>query len=628
MPGRRPISAAVLRLAVAALLALPAAPSVAAPESLTAPVVVRDAHYGEVLFYFYQEEYFPAIVRLLAAREQAQLAHHDQEAELLLGGLYLSYGHHLRAAEIFERLLAGNVKPEIRDRTWFFLAKIWHQRGYREKAQAALDSIRDTLPVELEAERRMLQAQIHIDSGQYDRAIALLSEWRGRDEWSAYARFNLGVAMVRSGRITDAERVLDEVGKVKGRGEELSALRDKANLALGYAFLQDGRPLDAKPVLQRVRLSGPFSNKALLGVGWADAEISDYRAALVPWLELGDRNVLDSAVQESLLAIPYAMARLDSISRAADYYLRAIDTFHEEAERIDLTITRIEQGALIDDFLARDASAATGWYWKLDDLPDGVETRYLYHLLATHAFQEGLKNYRDLRYLSRNLESWRQNVDVFRDMLETRERAYYERLPKIQASLERADVEALIGRKLEFDARLNNIEQNEDSLALATTTEFAMWGEIAALERTPALSAGIPEALEVRDKVDLLKGVLQWELDRQFKERLWDSRRDVRQTGEALVETERARRSVDQTMREEPQRFAAFNERISNLGPRLDYLQVNVDAVMTEQRAFLQAIAVEELHAQRQRLQAYTVQARFALAAIYDLSSTVGEASQ
>lgn len=628
MPGRRPITAALTGLAAAAILAFPAAQADPAAEPPASPVVVRDAHYGEVLFYFYQEEYFPAIVRLLAAREQAQLAHHGQDAELLLGGLYLSYGHHLRAAEIFERLLAGNVRPEIRDRTWFFLAKIWHQRGYSEKAQAALDSIRDSLPEVLEAERQMLQAQIHIDDGRYDRAIALLSDWQGRDEWSGYARFNLGVAMVRSGRITDAERVLDELGRTRGRGEELFALRDKANLALGYAFLQDGRPLDAKPVLQRVRLSGPFSNKALLGVGWADAEIGDYRAALAPWLELGGRNVLDSAVQESLLAIPYAMARLDSISRAADHYLQAIDTFHEEAERIDRTIARVEQGALIEDFLAQDRSAATGWYWKLDELPDGVEARYLYHLLATHAFQEGLKNYRDLRYLSRNLQRWRQNVDVFRDMLETRETAYYERLPGIQASLERADVEALVGRKLELDARLNNIEQDGDSLALATAGELDLWGEIASIEQTPALAADIPEAAEVRDKIDLLKGVLRWELDRQFKERLWNVRRDVRRTGEALVETQRARRSVDQAMREEPARLEAFSERVANLGPRIGVLQARVDAAMAEQQAFLQAIAADELRAQRERLQTYTVQARFALAAIYDLSSTVGEATQ
>ncbi len=50
--------------------------------------------------------------------------------------MYLSYGHHLEAAEIFERLLADNVAPDIRDRTWFFLAKIWYQRGYLDKSQA------------------------------------------------------------------------------------------------------------------------------------------------------------------------------------------------------------------------------------------------------------------------------------------------------------------------------------------------------------------------------------------------------------------------------------------------------------------------------------------------------------
>jgi tetratricopeptide (TPR) repeat protein len=105
------------------------------------PIVVKEPHYGEVLFYFYQEDYFPAIVRLLAAQEQGKLEQHAAQADLLKGGLYLSYGHHLEAADIFERLLADNVNPEIRDRTWFFLAKIWRQRGYLDKAQRALDNI-------------------------------------------------------------------------------------------------------------------------------------------------------------------------------------------------------------------------------------------------------------------------------------------------------------------------------------------------------------------------------------------------------------------------------------------------------------------------------------------------------
>ena len=596
-------------------------------EGVGQPAVVKDAHYGEILFYFYQEEYFPAIVRLLAAKQRSQLENHDDEADLLLGGLYLSYGHHLRAAEIFERLLAGNTAPEVRDRTWFFLAKIWYQRGYLDESLRALGNIEGILPDALAAEHRMLRAQILIDSGEYDEAIAELSGWEGKTEWANYARFNLGVAMVRSGRVEDASAMLDAVGNLRPYNEELSALRDKANLALGYAYLQASQPLAAKPLLQRVRLEGPFSNKALLGVGWADAEAADYRRALVPWMELGGRDLLDSAVQESMLAIPYAMAKLDSVGQAADHYVSAIEAFHEETRRIDQTIERIEQGALIDKFLVADMDKATGWYWKLDDLPEGTESRYLYHLLATHKFQEALKNYRDLRSLSRNLAGWQESIGVFESMLDTRELAWRERLPVATASLAAADIEALVDRKLDLDAKLNGIERSSDSLALATPQEFEMWGEIVALERNPALAADTPEAREVRKKIALLKGVLQWNLDKEFNNRLWKIRRNLRQAGEALVETQRARRSVDISMQNEPMLFAEFNGRIEGLNPQIHALQRRVDATMAGHRAFLQKVAVEELQAQKGRLESYTIQARFALAAIYDRSSTFGSST-
>jgi len=593
------------------------------------PTVVKDAHYGEVLYYFYQEDYFPAIVRLLAAQQQMQLQNHDAEAELLLGGLYLSYGHHLRAAEIFDRLLADNVDPRIRDRTWFFLAKIWHQRGYLAESQNALNNIQGDLPPAIQSEQHMLQAQVLIERGDYERAVGLLQDWSGRSEWASYARFNLGVALVRSGHVDSAAEILRGLGKMDPYNEELSSLRDKANLALGYALLQDGQPGAAKEPLQRVRLSGPFSNKALLGVGWADAEGDNYRRALVPWMELRGRNLLDPAVQESMLAVPYAMAKLDSISQAADHYLNAVEAFHEETTRIDETIDDIESGRLFQQFLSQDSLTTTGWYWKLDALPHQAESRYLYHLLATHAFQEGLKNYRDLAYLGRNLDEWHRSVAVFRDMLDTREIAYNERLPLVEESLANADLEGMVNRKLEFDERLNSIEQNNDSLALATVREFEMWGEISAIEQNPVLGANTPEAIEVRDKVRMLKGALQWNLDKEFKNRLWRIRRDLRQTGEALVETQRSRRHVDETMRNEPLLFASFNRRVDGLSPRIDEIRLRVEAAMGRQRAFLQSIAVEELQAQKQRLDTYTVQARFALAAIYDLSATtVGNASE
>jgi len=592
------------------------------------PIVVTDPHYGEVLFYFYQEDYFPAIVRLLAAQEQGQLSEHLDQAELLLGGMYLSYGHHLEAAGIFERLLADNVDQEIRDRTWFFLAKIWKQRGYLDSAQVALAKLSEDLPENLWREAQMLLSEIYIDSGQYDLAIELLQKWKGRTEWASYAKFNLGVALVRSGNMQAAREILNELGDIDPFNEELSSLRDKANLALGYALLQDGQPIAAKDPLQRVRLEGPFSNKALLGVGWADAETENYRRALVPWMELRGRDLLDPAVQESMLAIPYALAKLDSISQAADHYLNAIEAFYEEANRIDHTIGFIESGDIFEQFLADDPLDSTGWYWRLEELPEGPESRYLYHLLASHEFQEGLKNYRDLHYLNNNLESWAGSVDVFANMLETRKQAYDERLPVVEDALARADIDDLVQHKFEFDAQLDEIEQRHDWLALANEREFEMWSEISSLENTPALYADIPEADEVRDKIMLLKGVLQWELEREFQNRLWRARRDVGKTGEALVEAQRARRHIDDTMRNEPLRFENFSDRVYGLGPKVDSMQLRVAEAMGAQRAFLESIAVGELRAQKQRLDVYTVQARFALAAIYDLAASEGGAGE
>ncbi len=606
------------------LLALVATAAYAA-EKEKEPIVVEDPQYGEALFYFYQEDYFPAIVRLLAAQNQQQLDNHGEDAELLLGGMFLSYGHHLESAAIFERLLADNVSTEVRDRTWFFLAKIWYQRGYFDKSEEALNFIKGELPENLQREALMMQAQILIESGNYDSAIALLQNWKGKTEWASYAKFNIGVALVRSGRVEEARQVLAELGELNPFNDELTALRDKANLALGYALLQDDQPTAAKALLQRVRLEGPFSNKALLGVGWADAEMDNYERALVPWMELQGRDLLDSAVQESMLAIPYAMAKLDSISQAADHYLNAIEAFYDEASRLEQTIARIESGAMFDEFLTADPLSGAGWYWQLSQLPSGTEARYLFHLLAKHEFQEGLKNYRDLDYLHRNLDTWQGSVEVYGNMLETRKEAYDERLPRVEDALSRADLDGMVNRKLEFDSTLNSVEKSHDWLALATASEFEMWGEITALEASPALRVDIPEAAEVRDKIQLLKGVLQWELEREFKSRLWTVRRNLSDAGEALVETQRSRRQIDETMRNEPLHFAALTERVERLSPRIEGMKMQVSDTLADQRAFLQSIAVGELQAQKQRLNTYTLQARFALAAIYDVSATSAE---
>jgi hypothetical protein len=80
-------------------------------------------------------------------------------------------------------------------------------------------------------------------------------------------------------------------------------------------------------------------------------------------------------------------------------------------------------------------------------------------------------------------------------------------------------------------------------------------------------------------------------------------------------------------MREEPMLFQTLGDRVYGLGPRIDGMELRLSNLLAQQRDFLQSIAVEELQAQKQRLDVYTVQARFALAAIYDLAASGGESS-
>ena len=72
---------------------------------------------------------------------------------------------------------------------------------------------------------------------------------------------------------------------------------------------------------------------------------------------------------------------------------------------------------------------------------------HLTQVMAGHEFQEAFKNYRDLRFLDRNLKDWEDKLGVFGDMLDNRRRAYAERLPAVQAQARAVNLKALAERR-------------------------------------------------------------------------------------------------------------------------------------------------------------------------------------
>jgi hypothetical protein len=619
--------------AVASALALAAGPVAASGKKkeekplIGTPQVVQDLHWGDVLFYFYQGDYMQALTRLGAAQDFNRVTHHTVEAELLKGGLYLSLGEHEEAGRIFRSLLNDNVPLDVRNRAWFYLAKVWYQREYLQQSADALASIHGALPGDLEPERHLLEAQVMMYLDHYDEAIKALERWQpvgdGSDAWSAYARFNIGVALVRKDRLEEAAKLLDAVGQIPAPTEELAALRDKANLALGYAWLKAGKANEAKAILQRVRLQGPQSNKALLGAGWADSAEKRYTKALAPWLELRGRNMLDAAVQESYLAVPYAYAQLDATKQAADQYMFAVTSFDQESQRIDQSIASIRNGNLLDAIVSNDRADKVGWYWQLASLPDAPETRYLYHLLATHEFQEGLKNYRDLLLMQRNLATWSLSVEAFENMVDTRRRAYALRTPVLQQTLDTVDLDAMENHKNEMESRLTGIERDNDIAALATDREHEQWQKIERIEKVLASAdQSDPLVQEMREKTRLLRGRLLWDFNAGYKARVWRTHKELRELDVAYGEARRRWVLVERAREDYPARTEEFAGRVANLQPRIAALSAKLAAAAKSENQYLASVAIKELESQKERLAAYSLQARYALASIYDRAAS------
>ena len=117
---------------------------------LPPPMQLRDLDYGDVLFHFFQDDHFAAMVRLEVSRDFGRIPHHEAEAELLSGGLYLSLGLYDEAEKIFNRLLAGPVPQSVSDRAFFYLARSAYQRGFVDDAWRNLERIQGPLPGNLE----------------------------------------------------------------------------------------------------------------------------------------------------------------------------------------------------------------------------------------------------------------------------------------------------------------------------------------------------------------------------------------------------------------------------------------------------------------------------------------------
>jgi len=294
-----------------------------------APKELKDLYFGEALYYAFQGEWFNAIARLdtelmqhygLDEPERDRLYYHIDHAEFAVGDFELAYRMHLRAGRAITAVIEGNVEEQVRNEAIFRLARLYFQKGQPLNALFAIERIKGLVPNNICDDLAFLRAHILMANGRFAEAVKILRELQNIKSLEGFSTYNLGIALLRDGKEQEGRQYLDRTGQIAGNQRLTLAIKDKSNLVLGTKLLDEKNFESAKEVLDRVRLKGPFSNRALLGSGWADAFREHFERALVPWSILGTREVTDASVQEAMLAVAYAYGKLNVYSKAALMY--------------------------------------------------------------------------------------------------------------------------------------------------------------------------------------------------------------------------------------------------------------------------------------------------------------------
>ena len=169
---------------------------------------VIDLDYGVALYYFYQEKYFEAARSIMVANELGRMAKQKEDGTVLLGGIYLQYGLHQDAENLFSHLVDKNAPPEVRDQIWFNIGKLRYQKGLQDDAIRALEQIQGSLDSRTMSESNLLLANMLMNRGEYTQASKILKEFPRNSVDALFAQYNLGIALFRSGRQIEGAELL------------------------------------------------------------------------------------------------------------------------------------------------------------------------------------------------------------------------------------------------------------------------------------------------------------------------------------------------------------------------------------------------------------------------------------
>lgn len=640
---RKPTSVLRYFLLLGAAVLVPSADAKETPKTS-----VADLRYGVALYHYYQQDYIAALAELMVADTRDGIQGHGDNPELIAGGVSLAFGMQHHAEGVFNQILQDERRPQsVRDAAWFYLGKLHYTRGDWAAAEQSFARVSSEFKPSLRAQMQALQINIRIRNKNY---ADLTLDNIDADElraWSPYTFYNLGAAHAREGDFASAQKFFNELAEIDlvdnpARRKEQWALQDKAYTAIGYSYLAEKKYAAAIREFTKVRLDGVFANQALLGYGWAAVAQEEYDQALRPWQLLRSRSLMYPAVQESLLALPYAYEKLDAQGEAVNAYQSAEEILVREIQLIRDMRATLTEGELLTligseplsaeeakKLLRSDATADgaltavvtdDGQNWLKLDSTSIIKTRsaYLNELFAKNAFQTAVLDLRDLLRLQTLLQNWMPKLDAYYELLLQKQaaRSRQEQL-LAQNSIAQQEQKLQAGRAA-LAQQLEQIGSSENYMALADDETRALYGRIERGQQTIArMKAAGQDTSELETRAKMFGGILLWRAAQAYPAQLAAQQAELKAIDTNLASIAKTRQNIVD--------ITATSMDIQPMLARVQVLQKDVsahlestDQLIVKQSSLLRQQVDQQLAAHEKRLNNYLAQAHLAIARLYD----------
>lgn len=502
----------ILLLAAAVAASLPVA-AADLNKRLKVKQDVTEVVMGPIMYDFYLGHGFTSLTDTLAAKAEGLLSDNVTETEILLGDLYTAFGMPEAADNVFSRIISRDMRSDTRNETWFRQGRLKYRQGRYFEAEGILNVPISAVEITpLEAERRVMLANVLMAKSEFDRARELLAPIPMSSALGMYATYNMGVAYLRANHPEEGIKLLESVMTLPVSDNETNALKDRAALAIGYSYLQTKSADKARDALINVRLEGPFSNPAMLALGYAHFLREDYKRALSFWLELMTRNPSDSSVQEAMLLAPRAYEALQAKQQAFFGYKLAAQTMGDQLavlERIDAAVKKPEWldqlNPSADGGVNADPLDAPGM--ALPTNP--AETAFLSSLFASHTFNEAYQQYQQLRRLQSILAQRHRDLRAMRDVagvMNRRQGLLPEQQKRVVAIEQR--MQALNDHWPVLQSRARSAAKNSRNFsATMSTQDRQRMDQIEAFETAASRLADSPARASLINRIRMLKGL-------------------------------------------------------------------------------------------------------------------------